>query len=129
MRQRNRRNVDLCSILRASDWAKEYLRRSEQDLRNMTEDPQKDDRLAKMECVVCFYPFRGRIGGTMCTSSQCGICQKTIHSSNTNIDVVCLDCAKAHDLCKHCGGDIRMRTRRKFDPAVVLPTLDEESTP
>ena len=123
MGQRTRRKVDLCSILRASDWAKEYRRRSEEDVRNMAEDPRKEERLAKSECVVCFYPMAGRIGGAMCTSAQCGICQETVRSGNTNIDVVCLACAKAHDLCKHCGADIRLRTRRKFDQSAVLATL------
>ena len=36
--------------------------------------------------------------------------------SSTNTDRLCMDCAKKHHLCKHCGGDISMRARRKDWP-------------
>jgi hypothetical protein len=119
-----RRRIDLANILRASDWAKEYMRFTAEAHRNMTEDPRKADRLKAQQCVVCFYPLQRRVGGARCTSAQCGICQDVIHSGSTNIDVVCLDCGRTHDLCVHCGADIRLRIRRAFDQSAVMPKLD-----
>ena len=126
MGKRRRSKVDLCSILRASDHARAYREWIDESHRNMAEDPRKAERLAKGECVVCFYPQAKRIGGAMMTSAQCGICQKMIHSASTNIDTVCPECARAHDLCRHCGADVRLRTRRKFDQSAVMETLEDD---
>jgi hypothetical protein len=125
MSKRRRRTVDLCSILRASDAAREYVRWTREVCFNLTTDPKKAERLEKSQCVVCFYA-RGRMGAAVVTTAQCGVCDRTIHSGNSCVGVVCVECGKAHEFCTYCGGDIRMRTRRKFDRTVVTPTLDED---
>lgn len=40
----------------------------------------------------------------------------------TNVDVLCVDCARRAQLCKHCGADIDLKNRRKR----TLPTEDTE---
>lgn len=121
-----RRRIDLANIVRASDQQRAYREWVARAHEDMTADPRKAERLAAQQCVVCFYPQSGRIGGARHTSAQCGICQTVIHSGNTNIDVVCWGCAQSHELCRHCGADIRLRTRRQFDASAVMPALEGE---
>lgn len=121
-----RRRVDLASIVRQSDWAREYRRSTEERARDMAEDPRRGERLAAGKCLVCFYCFESRIGGARLTAAQCGICQAVLRSGSTAIDVVCLDCGRDHDICVRCGGDVRMRIRRDFDQSAVLPDLGGE---
>ena len=80
-------------------------------------DANKPKRLKKKsECKVCFYINKDRIGGAAMTKQPCGICGEVVWYGSTNTDVLCLDCAIKHSLCKHCGGDREMRRqRRKFD--------------
>jgi hypothetical protein len=45
--------------------------------------------------------------------------------SNTCVDKICTRCADAHKLCRHCGGDSEMRTkRRNFEWAEVKVDID-----
>lgn len=74
-------------------------------------DPESIKRIEASECVVCFYS--SKIGGAVMTNQECGICDKTMHFSSTATDNFCLDCAVKYNLCKHCGGDIDMKYRRK----------------
>lgn len=113
MSHRPARKVDLVSILRQTDWAKSALESTVRRAREATEDPRKAERLAKPECVVCYYIYPDRIGGAMVTTTDCGVCGTRIGSGNTNVDVVCPECAKANDLCRHCGADLKLRVRRK----------------
>lgn len=78
-------------------------------------DPQKKERLEASECVVCFTGYgSGRAGGAMCTTVLCCFCEKEIHFGSTCIDIACVDCAKKHGICKHCGGDVNLKHRRKL---------------
>lgn len=80
----------------------------------MQQDHERIERLAKSECVVCYVPYgSGRAGGAMCTSQECAFCDTVLHSGNTCIDVLCIPCAKANGLCKHCGADVDLKQRRK----------------
>lgn len=74
-------------------------------------DTKRTERLAKCECVLCFTS--GRVGGAMCTTTICGLCDEVLHFGSTCTDVLCPECAKKHGLCKHCGGDIDLKQRRK----------------
>jgi hypothetical protein len=77
-------------------------------------DDRRKDRLKKGECRTCFYIRNSRIGGAAMTSRPCGICGWDQMYGSTNTDVLCMKCAEIHKLCKYCGGDLEMRTRRIF---------------
>ena len=83
--------------------------------KNLETDPRKAERIEKSECVVCFYG--SRIGGASMTNRECMSCGKNELYPSTATDVLCMGCAKKHDLCKHCGADIKLRVRRKVWPA------------
>lgn len=110
--------MNVGNMVFASEQAKVRVK-SILDLANKyNKDPEKEKRLEVMECVPCFYG--SRIGGAAMTSRECMSCGKDYLYSSTDTDVLCLKCAKKHDLCKHCGGDIKMRTRRKDWPKPEL---------
>jgi len=77
-------------------------------------DARKLERLKRHECKACFY--NGRIGGSAMTARECMCCGEIQYYGSTATDVLCMTCAVKHKLCKHCGGDLEMRTRRKEWP-------------
>lgn len=77
-------------------------------------DARKTARLAALECKACFYA--SRIGGAAMTCRACMSCGSREVYGSTNTDVLCAPCATAGDLCKHCGGDRELRSRRKTWP-------------
>jgi hypothetical protein len=114
--------IDTCSVMRATDQAKTTIESTLRDALNMLNDPRKDERLEKPECVFCFYYGDGRrIGGARCTTQECGLCDKSVHSGSTNVDVLCQSCAKANELCRHCGADLKLRVRRFFKAVASDP--------
>lgn len=102
------RKIDLTHVINKSWVAQQWV----EEQRNCVDDVYKTDRVAKQECQSCFYSQR--IGGQAMTRSYCGICEKEMHCGHTNVDAVCIDCAKKHRLCKHCAGDINMKRRNKL---------------
>ena len=84
----------------------------------IVQDTYKTERLNRHECKTCFYStkFLGRIGGAAITFRPCMSCGKSEYYPSTITDVLCLECAKKHKLCKHCGGDIKMNLKRKNWP-------------
>lgn len=107
-----RKVIDRCAVARATSFAarrvSDYIKLG----KNLEADSDRVERLRGSECKVCFY-VSGRIGGAALTSSQCGICDKEVHSGNTNIDAICKDCAKRNKLCAHCGADLELRRSRR----------------
>lgn len=81
---------------------------------DMQKDRRKKERIKKYECKGCFY--YPRIGGSAMTEGNCALCDSHQLHSSTNTDVLCLDCAKKNKLCRHCGGDIDLRTKRRKWP-------------
>jgi hypothetical protein len=77
-------------------------------------DTEKADRLKRRECRRCFYLRSPKIGGAAMTLWACGICSKEQMHSSTAVPRVCLDCAKDHEVCAECGGDVLERVRRKY---------------
>lgn len=67
------------------------------------EDIQKERRIKFQNCKFCSY-LDSRIGCDMMTNSTCAICGKPVLNSSTNIDHLCIECAKEYNLCAHCGG-------------------------
>ena len=79
--------------------------------KRITDDTERAARLQVMECVMCHKA--GRIGGASMTSAGCGACGAVMRFCSTSTDCLCLECAKEHNLCKHCGSDIDLKQRRK----------------
>lgn len=67
------------------------------------EDVKKEWRIKFQNCKFCTY-LEGSLGASVLTNSTCAICGKPILNSSTNIDKLCIDCAKEYQLCAHCGG-------------------------
>ena len=108
MREPLRKKVDLCSVVRATEMNRAQL----EYYGRVLNDPENEQRVAAQVCQVCHY--RGRVGGTACTSQQCAFCETVMRFGNTCTDVLCQPCAAAKRLCKHCGGDIDTKNRRKL---------------
>ena len=110
------RKLDTVAMVHATDQAAHYAAeviRHADDIRN---DPRKADREAKGECPACFY-LTGRAGGASFTHQPCALCGVDQSFPSTCTDVLCLACANGHDLCRHCGGDRRMRVGRRKWPS------------
>lgn len=110
--RRPKRVIDAASVYNATAQAKHYIGKCRSTLRRIDEDPDREKRLKRQECGFCHY-MAGKIGGAAVTTAPCGICDRQVSSGNTCIAALCLDCAKRLGLCKHCGGDIEMKHRRK----------------
>ncbi len=82
----------------------------------ITEDAQKATRLSNQRCSLCHYT--PSIGGRAMTKRPCMSCLETQSYTSTATDLLCLVCAKAHGLCRTCGGDIELSTARKDWPQV-----------
>lgn len=99
----------------------EALRRA----RNIEEDAQKEPRLARQFCKACHYFTR--LAAQAFTTQPCACCGVSQTYSSSATDVLCMDCAKSHDLCKHCGGDLEMRTGRENWPRAPASCSSSES--
>ena len=91
-----------------------------QNLLNIANEIAKDlrasERTLKNECKSCFY-YVAKIGGSAITHKECMCCGIDQMYGSTCTDVLCLECAKKHKLCRHCGGDINMNERRRKWPS------------
>lgn len=118
---RQKYHIDSISILHANDRAKDMIRHVRKLYEKYTNDPYKQERIEASECIVCFKS--DRIGGAAMTNIPCGLCVKVMGFSSTNVDYICIDCARKNNLCKHCGADMELKDRRKLRP------FQEEGTP
>lgn len=78
-------------------------------------DMGRTNRLSDLQCKFCFYGSRWLGAGI--TTRDCTICGVESGYPTLDTDALCAPCAAANDLCKHCGGDRKMRVRRKNWPA------------
>jgi hypothetical protein len=102
------------------EWKMRYATSAALERAKRYEDYQTDARREKRErqivCKSCFYLSGGRIGGSAMTRWWCGICASKQIAGSTATGEVCLSCAKTHNLCTRCGGDLEMRERRRKWP-------------
>jgi ribosomal protein S27E len=89
--------------------------------RQLTEDPESAARLERHYCRSCFY--RTRMAGQAFTAQDCACCGEEQTYSSNSTDILCLPCATTHDLCKHCGGDINMDSKRR---TLLSPNMPDE---
>lgn len=114
MRQ-NPSKIDRASVEYATGSSSRIIKDCLKRAEDILSDANKAARAEKCQCAACFY-VRSRIGGAAMTHRDCGICGKDQLYSSTSTDVICMECARTNGLCKHCGGDIDMKPRRKPYP-------------
>lgn len=102
------------NMIGATGRAKDYVQRMIEDAKEIEDDTRRKERIEAHECKACFYS--SRIGGAAMTSQACMSCGTDQMYGSTNTDALCMTCAMEHVLCKHCGGDLEMRTRRRVWP-------------
>ena len=86
-----------------------------ENLSNYTLDKNYIVRKEKFLCKYCFYVNNDRLAGATVTLRPCGICNIEIYYGSTNVDVVCKECAKLHNICIHCGSDIDMKENKNHN--------------
>lgn len=99
---------------RSKAMIQDQLQRAER----IANDTDRAKRLDVQNCKCCFY--NGRMGGAAMTTQPCMCCHKPVMYGSTATDALCMDCAREHDLCKWCGGDIELRARRKEWPSAKV---------
>jgi len=110
--QRNKIKTDIATFTANTYNSKDHYLAIIERAAKVLADPDSIKRVKASECLVCFYG--SRIGGACCASQRCGLCDKEMSTCTDNF---CLECARQNDLCKHCGGDIDLKYRRKTWPA------------
>lgn len=106
--------IDIPRIVNGTHFARKRMDKTISLADKFKNDPDKKERHKKQECPVCFY-IDSRIGGAMMTTVICATCDEVMRFSSTNTDLLCLKCAKRMGLCKHCGSDVDVKKRRKFN--------------
>lgn len=80
---------------------------------NIINDPDRKNRLKKCECVICYYHSYSKVGGASITKTCCKSCNREMVFGSTCTDALCLECAKKHKLCRDCGANLDLSTRRR----------------
>jgi hypothetical protein len=112
--ERKRRGMDAVSMQRATHVSRGRMESILKLAENFTRDPEREKRVEDCLCKSCFYV--SRVGGAAITQEPCMCCGEMQTYGSTNTDALCLSCARETGLCKHCGGDRELRTRRKTWP-------------
>lgn len=81
-----------------------YIKDLRKLLNEIDTDPKKEKREKEHFCRVCYY--KNVVSMQAFTDTQCGKCEKDITFSNSNVDLLCKDCAVETNSCAHCGGEI-----------------------
>lgn len=110
MRQRRGR-LDKASIASNSAQAKRRVENHLKLAEKLAHDGERKLRLEVQLCKACHY--FSKIGGAAITHRECAGCGQDQTYGSTATDVLCQSCASKYELCKQCGGDIDMQSRRK----------------
>jgi len=74
---------------------------------NYNNDYDLLDRRDEQVCKYCNYiilPFA--VGFRAFTQTNCLSCGKEMYFPSSVSDILCIDCARKYDACKHCGGEM-----------------------
>jgi diacylglycerol kinase len=113
---RNLFKVDSASVARATFTAAKQRQQALEIAAQLQADVRQQKRLQAALCVTCFYLRANRIAGAAVTQQPCGICEALQTYASTTTDILCLECAKSHQLCKHCGADAELKLDRQYVP-------------
>lgn len=114
--QKRARSFDRSSLVRATSDAHHIFTELLETARRAEEDTDREERLRRHWCKACFYRSGFAMASAAGTEQPCACCAATQIYSSSNTDALCMPCAKAHRLCKHCRGDLDMRERRRTWP-------------
>lgn len=103
------------NMITATEWAKSRVNHIIAEAKELENDDRVEDRTARHLCKACYYS--SRIGGAAITTQECMCCGEVQTYGSTSTDALCKPCAIKHSLCKRCGGDLEMRTKRRKWPA------------
>ena len=112
--ERKRRKMSVATLISSTSLSKRRVEAALKLAEQFREDPQKAERLTACLCIPCFYSSSW--GGAAITQEPCMCCGAVQMYGSTNTDALCMDCAQEAHLCKHCGGDVELRTGRKNWP-------------
>lgn len=112
--KRQAAKIDQDTVTWETDRAKHIAEETVAKALRFLADPDKKKRLAEGLCATCCYLLSVRIGGAAMTCKPCGICGEEMTFGSTATDDLCKPCALKHELCRQCGGDVRLRVRRVF---------------
>lgn len=107
-------NMSRCNMVAWTERAKARVNEWLKLANAASYDERQTERIKRHECKACYYG--GRVGGSAMTKQSCMCCGKDEVYSSTDTDTLCMPCAVKHSLCKRCGGDLEMRTRRRDWP-------------
>lgn len=99
---------DLIDCQQATTMTRSYI----EHCRKVVDDADRLNRWKVQECQRCYY--NGKVGGQMITHSKCKSCEKELQFPSTNVDRLCIECAREQQVCKHCGADMELKNRRKL---------------
>lgn len=107
-----RQPLTLLEVNRQSERSRMGIRDFENRYKKLTEDAEKDRRVARRLCKYCHY-LGGRFVGHAFTEFNCAACSKEVSWPNTGVPQLCDECSDRHKLCQVCMGDREMKDRRK----------------
>jgi len=117
--QRKPRPFDRVEHVRSTSTSKRYFTDLIDKADRAERDTEKPQRIAAQRCKACWYVLRGgMLAGQAFTEQPCACCLLPQTYGSTNTDALCMACAQAHSMCKHCGGDLDMRTQRRSWPDI-----------
>lgn len=111
---RDKPKIDRASIERTTNEVASYVRALIERAEAIKDDAERHHRWDVSECVYCYGPYGADRQGSTCTvRMECGLCDKIVAFATSNFDLLCVECARKNGLCKHCGGDVDLKVRRK----------------
>lgn len=104
---------DLYELQFATSCAQEVRDRIIADAENITRDPNRDQRLEKHLCPICFYHPQLSVGINEYTCLVCGT--KGHYQKWIVPPKLCHECAGKIGACFQCGADLHLKERRKLE--------------
>lgn len=108
---RPRRIINLATIASATGTARDAIGIALRRAEVFSADPERAERHSACLCPPCHY-----ISRAACVTYhevQCGLCDAVLRCRIGDEDALCPACARRVGLCRHCGGDIDAKVRRR----------------
>jgi hypothetical protein len=87
------------------DFHQNDLKRLQQWIDNVKNDPDNKNRLKDHTCRYCFY-HPPKMALQAFTNSNCKDCEVTMSFPSSLTDDFCKPCAERNEVCKHCGAEM-----------------------
>lgn len=93
------------AIEKQTEKNKEYRRKLQNNLIDLQEDVNQEERRKNHKCKTCFYLRSNLVCSPCVNTTICKICKKPFISFNSD-EKVCSNCTIQYDLCRCCGQKI-----------------------